>query len=115
MDKIAFYQVAISELIAEYKHYLGGGRMNKSDDLLKIVIDKEHNQYQLLKSGWNNGKFSFHVLFHFEIYNDKIWLQQNNTEFYVADELIEKGIAKQDIVLGFIEPQARQYSGFAVA
>ena len=33
----------------------------------------------------------------------------------IADELVEKGVAKEDIVLGFIEPEARQYSGFAAA
>jgi hypothetical protein len=115
MDKITFYQSSLCELLLEYKHHLGGGRLNKTDDRLKIITDKEHNQFQLLIAGWNNGKYSFKVLFHFEIYNDKIWLQENNTEFYVADELIEKGVAREDIVLGFLPERDRAFSGFATA
>ena len=33
----------------------------------------------------------------------------------VADELIERGVAQEDIVLGFQPPYARPYTGFATA
>jgi hypothetical protein len=45
----------------------------------------------------------------------KIWIQCNNTEREIVDELMEKGVERQDIVLGFIPPYARIHSGFAVA
>ena len=32
----------------------------------------------------------------------------------IAEELINAGIPKSDIVLGFHEPEIRQYTGFAV-
>jgi hypothetical protein len=45
----------------------------------------------------------------------KVWIHQNNTQYLIADELIEKGVAQEDIVLGFLSEQDRAYSGFAVA
>ena len=115
MDKIKKYQHAISELLEEYRSYLAGANMNQNDERFKTIVDLQHNHFQLLISGWKDKKHTFMVAFHLDIINNKIWLQQNNTEFYVADELIEKGVAREDIVLGFIDPQARQYTGFAVA
>jgi hypothetical protein len=115
MDKITAYQNAISELLVEYQDYLGGANLNQVDNRLKTVIDTQHNHYQLLIAGWRSNKYSFNVLFHLDIIKDKIWLQQNNTEYLIADELIEKGVAREDIVLGFLPERDRAYSGFAVA
>lgn len=39
----------------------------------------------------------------------------NNTETMVADELMNRGIAKSDIVLAFHREDMRQFTGFAVA
>lgn len=39
----------------------------------------------------------------------------DGTEDGIAPELIQSGIPKEDIVLGFHEPSIRQYTGFAVA
>ena len=33
--------------------------------------------------------------------NEKIWIQQNNTECLVADYFTDRGVPKSDIVLGF--------------
>lgn len=55
------------------------------------------------------------MAFHFDIVDEKIWIQQNNTEAMIADELVERGVPATDIVLGFVVPDARQFSGFAVA
>jgi XisI protein len=45
----------------------------------------------------------------------KVWIQMDGTEDGIAQELIQSGIPKEDIVLGFHEPSIRPYTGFAVA
>jgi XisI protein len=45
----------------------------------------------------------------------KVWVQRDGTEDGIANELVEAGIPKEDIVLGFHEPDVRPYTGFAVA
>jgi XisI protein len=54
-------------------------------------------------------------LIYVEIINDRVWIQLDNTEDGIAEELIAAGIPKQDIVLGFHEPEIRPYTGFAIA
>ena len=53
-------------------------------------------------------------MMHLDIKNKKIWIQQNTTEFDVANELIDMGIPKHDIVIGFHTPKMRQLTDFGV-
>jgi len=112
MDKIKQYQMAILGILEE------NAAIKKSltpDIRSEVVIDKEHHHYQLLSIGWHKQQFNYVVAFHFDIIGDKIWIQQNNTDVMVADELAARGVAKSDILLGFLNPSARAYSEFAVA
>jgi hypothetical protein len=47
--------------------------------------------------------------------NGKIWIQYDGKEEGVAAELLEAGVPKTHIVLGFRHPSKRKYSGLAVA
>ncbi|MHC5723040.1 MAG: element excision factor XisI family protein, partial [Nostoc sp.] len=64
--------------------------------------------------GLNNQHRIYGPIMHLDIKNNKIWIQQNTTEADIALELMEMGIDKQDIVIGFHTPKMRQLSGFAV-
>ena len=58
----------------------------------------------------------FHgCIVHIDIINGKIWIQRDGTEHGIADELTGAGIPKDHIILGFREPELRQYTGYAVA
>jgi hypothetical protein len=48
-----------------------------------------------------------------DIKDGKIWVEQNTTELRVAQALVEQGIAKDSIVLGFQAPDMRQYTEYA--
>ncbi len=52
---------------------------------------------------------------HLDIKNEKVWIQINNTELDIGQALVEMGIAKEDIVIGFQPVYIRQISGYAVA
>jgi hypothetical protein len=41
--------------------------------------------------------------------------ERNQTDRQIADELVEMGIPKEDIVLGLQPTYAREYTGFGVA
>ena len=57
----------------------------------------------------------FSVIFHFDIKNEKIWLQQNISDYDIVGDIEAKGVPKSDIVLAFHSPQMRQFTGYAVA
>ncbi len=112
MDKIVKYQNTIISLFKEYDNFWGnsGGLKNH------IIADKERNDFVMIATGWQNpNKYAHLLCFHISIIDGKVWIHENNTEAMIANELVEKGIAQKDIVLGFVEPTARAYSGFAEA
>ncbi|MFN4254678.1 MAG: XisI protein [Saprospiraceae bacterium] len=82
----------------------------------QIIADSKNHRYQLVRIGWDNKKNFIHaVTFHFDIKDGKIWIQANNTDRNIADELMEMGVRQQDIVLGFHAPEIRRQMRFAVA
>lgn len=45
-----------------------------------------------------------------EIKDGKIWIERDGTEIGVANELVEAGVPKQDIVLAFKAPYKRKFT-----
>ena len=46
----------------------------------------------------------------------KVWIQHDGTDLRIADQLVERGIPKHQIVLGFKSPDTRRLiDDFAVA
>lgn len=112
MDKIARYQTIILDILQEYEQI---ERSLTPEVKYYAVADKEKQHYVLLAMGFHQQRFVYHSVFHFDIIDGKVWIQQNNTDVLIADELEERGVLKSDIVLGFIPPHARTYTGFAAA
>jgi XisI protein len=81
----------------------------------RAAFDTETDQYIILSEGWKNSRQLHGVLIHVEIMESKVWMQMDGTENGIASELIQFGIPKEDIVLGFHEPSIRPHTGFAVA
>ena len=113
MEKIEKYEKAIVDYL---KDYAAAYQQDKEDSLrTEIVADRQSYHYQLVRVGWKDRKYHHYCLFHFDIIDEKVWVQANNTEEMVGDELIKRGIPRQDIILGFQPDYARKYSGFGVA
>ncbi|MFK7981007.1 MAG: element excision factor XisI family protein [Saprospiraceae bacterium] len=79
-----------------------------------LLINRQKTDFILLKMGWMQKLFIHAVVFHLEIKNNKIWIYEDKTDIDVANILVEKGIAKKDIVLGFLSPTLREFSEYAV-
>ncbi len=112
MDKIKKYEKIIIDYLKEYSKIRPSNLPNIES---RVIADKENRHYQLLDWGWQDGKYFFTVVFHFDIINGKVWFQRNITEREVVDVFMKQGIPKEDIVLGFRSPKIRPYTGFAVA
>ena len=105
------------DIVIEYlKTYAANSRpANIPDVKAHVIVDRETNHFQFLRLGWQGSRFVFAVIFHFEIREGKIWIHRNNTEREVVDVFLEKGVASEDIVLGFHPPDARRFTGLGVA
>ncbi len=78
-----------------------------------IFLIKNHH-YQVLNIGWKDQKRIYGVIIHVDFKDNKIWIQRDGTEIGIANELVEAGVPKQDIVLGFLAPYKRKLTEFAV-
>lgn len=108
--------------IKNYQHILENFLEKESKDSVipniefQVIVDKHHNHFQLVETGWYEKRYIHSVVFHFQIKsNGKIWLLANNTDNLVAEELIKQGIPASDIVIGFHPVSVRPLTGFAVA
>lgn len=87
-----------------------------SEDTEKeLIFDKESDRYLLVHLGWENQERVYGCVVHVDIKDGKIWIQRDLTEAGIANELVELGVPKTDIVLGFRAPYVRQFTEFAVA
>ena len=68
-----------------------------------------------MKVGWNGSKRIYYSVIHFDIKDGKIWLQQNATDLNPAEDLIEMGVLREDIILGLQPPFKRPYTNYGVA
>lgn len=81
----------------------------------EIVFDLERDRYLLLYVGWRDEQRIHGCPIHIDIKDEKIWIQRDFTEEGLANQLVELGVPKADIVLGFRAPYVRQFTGFSVA
>lgn len=113
MDKIKFFRQIIKEVLHEY----ADAELNKAykpDDLqVRLIIDTENDHYQVLYAGWQNNQQIFSPLFHFDIIDEKIWIQRNISDYDIISDIENKGVPKSDIVLAFQSPQMRRFTEYA--
>jgi hypothetical protein len=81
----------------------------------KTVFDEKADIYLVIIEGWEDVRRMHGVLVHVDIIDGKIWIQEDGTEDGIARDLLEAGIPKDKIVLGFKSPETRKYTGYAVA
>ena len=87
---------------------------NKDGDIeYQILMDTERNHYQVTVLGWEGMKRIHGILVQIDIKAGLIWVQEDNTDYGVVDELEKSGISKDKIVLGFHAPYKRPYTGYA--
>ncbi|BAU10187.1 fdxN element excision controlling factor protein [Leptolyngbya sp. NIES-3755] len=109
MDKLTQYQEIIQSLLSEYSDR----RSNHEVDS-QCIFDLQRNHFQVVNVGWSDRGRIYGCVLHLDIQNDKIWLQYNGTEIDIAQELVDRGVPKSDIVLGFQAPHRRPLTDYAV-
>lgn len=112
MDKITKYQKIIIDYLNEFANF---GKPRSGIEK-QVLVDCVNNHFQYVTTGWQDrSTFVYIVGLHLDIKDGKVWIWQNNTDAFVGDDLVERGIPKSDIVLAFHAPQERPYTGFALA
>lgn len=80
----------------------------------QAILDTQRDHYLLLHTGWRGNRRTHGCSLHLDIKDGKIWIQHDGTEVGIATQLLELGVPKEDIVLGFHSPYMRQFTEFAI-
>jgi hypothetical protein len=111
MDKLKYYRQCIEKLLLES----GEDPPINGQIEVEFVFDKERDRYLVIDVGWNQHSRIYNCFIHLDIRDGKIWIQRNQTDQSIAEELVQMGIPKEDIVLGVQPPYIREDTGFGVA
>jgi hypothetical protein len=111
MDSLETYREIIERVLSDYAAvpYAHG------DFKTEVVFDRVRDRYLLIDVGWDGKRRVHGCIVHIDIIDGKLWIQRDGTEQGIALDLEQAGIPKEHIVLGFREPELRQYTGYALA
>jgi len=104
------YRSIVQTLLSEYSD-----RRSTDEIESQCNFDLQRDHYQVVNVGWENNRRVYGCVLHLDIKNHKIWLQYNGTEIDIAQELVDRGVPKSDIVLGFQPSYRRPLTDYAVS
>ncbi|MEM8640165.1 MAG: XisI protein [Cyanobacteria bacterium P01_G01_bin.54] len=111
MEKLENYRQIIQEILREYTAVpIHNGEIESY-----TAFDLKDDHYQVIDVGWDSDRRVYGCVLHLDIKDCKIWVQHNMTELQIAQELVNRGVEKKQIVIGFHAPELREYTEYAVA
>lgn len=110
MDRTERYRDILKQVIQEYATY---GKDPPGVETY-ASIDPFRDSYSVQRTGWDRQRYLHGCIIHMDLKDGKIWVQHDGTNLPVVDELEAAGVPKEDIVLGFIPPNRRKYTEYAI-
>ena len=111
MDSLEQDRQIIQKIISEYAQIpYAHGEIERHS-----VFDRDRDRYLWMIVGWEGVRQVHGCIIHGSIIEGKIWIHRDGTENGIARELLQAGIPKERIILGFKSPRMRKHTGFAVA
>ncbi|AOX03308.1 XisI protein [Moorena producens PAL-8-15-08-1] len=111
MEKVAQYRQYVQTLLNDYAK----DDVSNDEVEVQLIFDTVRDHYQWMNVGWEDLNRIYRSIVHLDIKDGKIWLQQNLTDLNPAEELVEMGVPRDDIVLGLQAPYKRPYTDYGVA
>ena len=111
MDQLQALRDAICKVFKTWEEYPS----SISKFRIQAVCDEKSDRYTLNFVDFEEGKFKSHLMANLEITNGKIWILSDTTAKGIGNELVDVGVSKSQIVLGFYPESVRAHGEFAVA
>ena len=97
MEKVKKYEKAIIQML-EYYATITSPFMPDVENI--VITDTKNHHYQLQRIGRYQNRHVHYTVFHFEIFDNKVWIRENRTDLKVNEELIDFGVPAKAIVPG---------------
>ncbi|MFN9609475.1 MAG: XisI protein [Pseudanabaena sp.] len=98
MDTVKSYQAVIKQVISEYAKL----RPSHGNIHLEPIFDDVNSRYALMQFGWDRERRVRGNLIYVSIKDGKVLIEYDGIEGGITQDLIERGISEQDIVLAFL-------------
>jgi hypothetical protein len=92
MDRVNQYRQVVQDFLKDFA---------ADDPEAQLIFDVERDHYLVMHNGWRGDYRIYGCAMQLDLVEGKVWIQHNSTEVSINQELIQRGIAPQDIVLGF--------------
>ena len=89
------YRQVVQQLLKEY------AQIPYAHDCLsdETIFDRQADRYLLVTIGWQGRKRIHTTILHLDIRENQVWVQCNNTDQDIVAELVDRGVAQEDIVV----------------
>ena len=111
MDRIETYREIIKGVIRSVADFLPA----EEGVRIETIFDDAHGHYELLSIGWSNQRRIHSPLVHIDLHDGKVWVERDGTDLEIVQDLLDAGIPREHMVLGFHPPNQRKFTDFAVA
>lgn len=111
MDRIDTYRESIKRVIRSVAEFLP----TEEGVRIETIFDDADGYYELLSIGWSHQRRIHSTLVHIDLHDGKVWVERDGTNLEIVQDLLDMGIPKEHIVLGFHPPDQRKFTDFAVA
>lgn len=102
MDKLTDYQTIVENYLDQVKAFY---QSPESPTEFAVMSSHKNRHFQLLEFGHTDEDYVFTVYMHFHVGSDGlVTLIANNTEQEPFEQLIEAGVDKDDLRIGWLEP-----------
>lgn len=105
MDKLEKYRPIIRRILGQYLEETPREEQIESFG----IIDELGEHYIFMEVGWQPPRRVYNIVFHVRLKDDKIYIEQDWTEYGVARHLIEAGIPVSAIEMAMKAPELRPW------
>ncbi len=109
MDKVNHYRKLVRSALEEIATDFKNGRWEVLES-----YDEKRGQYLIFLDSWKDEKRDYGCVMHIEVKdNGKIYLRRDGTDLDIGQQLLDEGVPKSDMVIGFHSPAMRAMTDFA--
>ncbi len=102
------HQEAIEKVIKTFSDMV----VNEGTEI-ESICDRKNGHYLVMVVGWNDQIRVYGSVVHIDLKEGKIWIQQDRTDTDIAKELVDLGVPKTDIVLGYKSTFTRKFTEYS--
>jgi XisI protein len=106
MDKINQYRQIVKQVVTYYSRL----KPSYGNIRLDSVFDEAQDRYGLMQVGWDRGKRVKGNLIYVTLSGEKVIVEYDGMESGITQDLIDKGIPEEDIILAFVPQEDSKLS-----